>query len=58
LDFVRPNAAPALIGLCLLALAACGVEGSPNRPEPKPESAPEAGVTVSGYAEMGVVGGS
>jgi hypothetical protein len=57
LDFDRRNARPALLGLCLLALAACGVEGAPKRPEPKPESAPEPGVTISGYAEMGVAGG-
>ena len=35
----------------LAALAACGVDGPPTRPEP----APEPGLTVSGEARIGVV---
>jgi len=45
----------ALSGL-LLAVAACGVDGPPKRPEKEP--APEPGVTISGSAEFGVTGGS
>lgn len=37
---------PRLALLCLLALAACGVDGAPE--------APAAGLTVSGSAAMGV----
>jgi hypothetical protein len=57
LDLDRQSARFALLGLCLLALAACGVEGAPKRPDPKPDPDPEPGITVSGYAEMGIVGG-
>jgi predicted small lipoprotein YifL len=42
--------AVALLGF----LAACGVDGPPERPEPRP--AP--GITVTGSAEIGVTGGS
>jgi len=43
---------PALMITALLA--ACGVDGSPTHPEPRP--AP--GVSISGAVEIGVVGGS
>ncbi len=36
----------------LLALAACGVDGAPERP-----AAPELGIAVSGRVEIGVTGG-
>jgi hypothetical protein len=35
--------------LALLALAACGADGVPRKPAPKP------GVTISGEAAVGVV---
>ena len=37
---------PRLALLCLLALAACGVDGAPQ--------APADGLTISGSAEMGI----
>ncbi len=40
----------------LLALAACGADGPPVPPTDNPH--PEPGVTVSGTASVGVVGGS
>jgi len=40
--------------LVLTALAACGVDGEPERPEPRPASA----ISVSGTAEIGISGGS
>ena len=40
----------AVLALMLAALAACGVDGAPTRPEPQP--AP--GVHVSGEAQIGV----
>ena len=43
---------PALMITALLA--ACGVDGSPTHPEPRPTS----GVSVSGTVEIGVTGGS
>jgi hypothetical protein len=43
---------PALMITALLT--ACGVDGSPTHPEPRP--AP--GVTISGTVEIGVTGGS
>jgi len=39
--------------LVVLSLAACGVDGEPTRPNPKPER-PSTGVTVSGTARIGV----
>ena len=36
--------------LALALLAACGADGAPERPEPRPA----AGVTVSGNISMGV----
>jgi hypothetical protein len=43
-----------LSALGLLAfLAACGVDGAPVPPEPKPK--PPSAVTISGSARMGVV---
>lgn len=50
---IRIPTRPALALLVLGALAACGVDGEPQPPQPK--AAP--GVTVSGDAQMGVVGG-
>lgn len=47
---LRPLAAM----LVLAVLAACGADGEPERPEPRP--AP--GVTVTGTVEFGVAGGS
>lgn len=44
------NAALAVI--CLLGLAACGADGPPTAPAPK--EAPKSGVSVSGYARVGV----
>ena len=41
----------AALALMLAALAACGVDGAPTRPEPTP--AP--GIHVSGEARIGVV---
>lgn len=40
----------------LAALAGCGVDGAPTRPEKK-QSTP-IGVTITGKAEVGVVGRS
>ena len=42
-------------GLVMTALlAACGVDGVPSHPDPTPQ----AGLTVTGTAEIGVTGGS
>lgn len=38
--------------LTLATLAACGADGAPKPPAPKP------GITISGQAQVGVVGGS
>ena len=35
-------------------LAACGVDGEPTHPQPRPAQ----GLTVSGHVEIGVVGGN
>ena len=43
-----PRALAAL--MALLLLAACGVDGEPERPEPRP------GVTVTGTIGMGIAG--
>ena len=57
---MTPLAAAAPVARVLLAtallgwLAACGVDGPPERPEPRPS----AGITVTGAAEIGVTGGS
>jgi hypothetical protein len=40
--------------LVLVALSACGVDGNPERPEPRPAQ----GVSMSGTATVGVVGGN
>ncbi|WP_170293964.1 hypothetical protein [Paracoccus limosus] len=40
----------AVLALMLAALAACGVDGAPTRPEPQPEP----GLHVSGEARIGV----
>lgn len=48
-------AARALLATALLGfLTACGVDGPPERPEPRPTP----GITVTGTAEIGVTGGS
>lgn len=41
----------ALAVLALLTLAACGADGAPTKPAPKP------GVAISGEAEIGVTSG-
>ncbi len=41
-----------ILGLTLLALVGCGVDGPPSPPPPKPE--PHSGIRVSGEARMGV----
>ncbi|WP_416914656.1 MAG: argininosuccinate lyase [Roseicyclus sp.] len=57
---MTPLAAAAPVARVLLAtallgwLAACGVDGPPERPEPRPS----AGITVTGTAQIGVTGGS
>ncbi|TNF22172.1 MAG: argininosuccinate lyase [Rhodobacteraceae bacterium] len=38
----------------LTALAACGVDGAPERPKEKSTS----GITITGTAEVGITGGS
>ncbi len=38
----------------LILLAACGVDGEPTHPEPRPEP----GITLTGSVEVGIVGGS
>lgn len=43
----------AVLALMLAALAACGVDGAPTRPEPQPEP----GIHVSGEARIGVTTG-
>lgn len=45
---------PLVLIAALMALAACGVDGAPERP--KETSTP--GIKISGKAEIGVVGGS
>ena len=40
--------------LMVLALAACGVDGPPERPT-APKTPPQSNVSISGYATMGVV---
>nr|WP_255703000.1 argininosuccinate lyase [Roseivivax sp. GX 12232] len=40
------------MALSLLALAACGADGAPERPDPDPE--PRRGISVSGSVETGV----
>ena len=39
--------------LAVTALAACGVDGPPERPAPK--TAPKSNVSISGHATMGVI---
>ena len=39
--------------LAVMALAACGVDGPPERPAQKPA---QSGVTISGDARVGVMG--
>ena len=40
--------------LAVLALAACGADGAPERPGPKERQGPGVSVAVTGSAEMGV----
>lgn len=40
--------------LAVTALAACGVDGPPERPM-APKTAPESNVSISGHATMGVM---
>ena len=40
----------------LLALAACGVDGEPERPTRA--EMPEPGISISGSVEFGIVGGN
>ena len=46
------------IFLPVLFLAACGVDGPPEPPEPREETAMGASMTLSGESEAGVVGRS
>lgn len=41
--------------LLLTGLAACGVDGAPERPT---DDTPPVGVSITGKAEVGVTGGS
>ncbi|WP_245895618.1 argininosuccinate lyase [Rhodovulum kholense] len=50
----RPGRSAALAAVLALTLAGCGLDGPP---EP-PKSAAGTGFSVSGTAEMGVVGGN
>ncbi len=50
-----------LLSLSFVALlAGCGVEGEPERPpaKEKPQASMSAGVSLSGSASVGIVGGS
>ncbi|SNR39041.1 hypothetical protein [Paracoccus sediminis] len=40
--------------LAVAAVAACGVDGPPERPAP-PRTAPESNISISGHATMGVI---
>ncbi|MFP4328623.1 MAG: argininosuccinate lyase [Paracoccaceae bacterium] len=49
---------PILAGILLLALCACGADGTPERPERDRHGAavsPGDGLTLSGYARVGIV---
>ena len=53
---MKPLALPAALLAALLSLAACGVDGAPERPAPKPApKTPGYSVTVGGDAQIGVV---
>ncbi|MCZ0962760.1 hypothetical protein [Paracoccus benzoatiresistens] len=41
--------------LAVMAMAACGVDGPPERPAPAPKTAPKTNVVISGDATMGVI---
>lgn len=43
---------------CLALLPACGVDGPPIPPSQVPAETPESGVTMSGQARIGIVGGN
>jgi hypothetical protein len=43
-----------LIVAMLAGLSACGVDGRPTAPEPRPAT----GLSITGTAEIGIVGGS
>ncbi|MFC3166540.1 MULTISPECIES: hypothetical protein [Paracoccus] len=40
--------------LAVMAVAACGVDGPPERPA-APKTAPKSNVSISGHATMGVI---
>jgi hypothetical protein len=40
--------------IAVLFLAACGVDGEPIKPEPRPEATPKPGFSLTGRAEVGV----
>ena len=40
--------------LAVMAVAACGVDGPPERPV-APKTAPKSNVSISGHATMGVI---
>lgn len=46
-----------LFSLFVLATAACGLDGEPQEPDGRIQTAPQAGISVSGDARIGVVGG-
>ena len=41
--------------LAVAAVAACGVDGPPERPASAPKTAPKSNVSISGHATMGVI---
>lgn len=43
-----------LVLIAVLGLAACGVDGPPERPS-APKTAPKSGVSISGYATIGTI---
>ncbi|WP_173861027.1 hypothetical protein [Tabrizicola sp. TH137] len=43
---------------CLALVAACGVDGPPIPPSQVPAEAQTTGISVTGTAEIGIVGGN
>ena len=41
--------------LAVMAVAACGVDGPPERPAMAPKTAPQSNVSISGHATVGVI---
>lgn len=41
--------------LAVMAMAACGVDGPPERPAAAPKTAPKSNISISGHATMGVI---